>query len=415
MAGIGWPDRAVLPPETSPQRAVRPGAALLGAAGAALTAVVIGFGGTVALVVEAGHALGATPTEITSWVTGLCGGIAVTTLLLSLPLRMPIVTAWSTPGAALIIGSAAGMPFPVAIAAFLIAGLLAALIGLLPPLERAIARIPQPIAAGMLAGVLLPFGLALFGNATADPVAVATLLVVYIAARLFAPLAALLLVLASATVLLVLRGEFPALVWSAPQLVFVTPQWDLGSAIGLALPLCLATMVAQNLPGLAVLQAAGYAPPSRAAISVTGFATVMLAPFGVHGINLAAITASLCTAPDAHPDPKRRYVVAYFYSAGYVILALLAGPLVGVFTAVPRPVLSAVAGLALIGPLGLALAGSLAVQPRYREAVLVTILATASGVSPLGIAAPFWGLLVGLALFALLKWRSRHDHHEEAR
>lgn len=390
------------------------GRAVLGAASGALMAVVIGFGGTIALVVEAGHALNATPAQITSWVTGICAGVAATTLLLSLPYRMPIVTAWSTPGAALIIGSATGMAFPTAITAFVIAGLLATTIGLLPPMERAIARIPQTIAAAMLAGVLLPFGLALFGNATNDPVAVGLLLLVYIAGRLAAPVAAILLVLAAATLLVLARGAFPPLAWTAPELVFVVPGLDLWPAIGLALPLCVATMVAQNLPGLAVIRAAGYRPPTRAAISVTGMATVLLAPTGVHGINLAAVTASLCTGADAHPDPARRYIVAYFYAAGYGILALLAGPLVGVFAGVPRPVLSAVAGLALIGPLGAALANSLAEHPRRREAVLVTILATASGVAPLGIAAPFWGLVIGLALHALLGWRAGRADRQRA-
>jgi benzoate membrane transport protein len=383
-------------------------ALLLGAAGAALSATVIGFGGTIALVVEAGHVLGATQAEITSWVTGICLGVAATTLGLSLWFKMPIVTAWSTPGAALIIGASAGLPFPVAIAAFVIAGLLAAGIGLLPPLERAIARIPQPIAAAMLAGVLLPFGLALFTNATTDPIAVGVLLVTFIVARLFAPLAALLLVLVAAGVLLAIRGEFPAVAWSAPTLLVIAPEWQLWPAVGLAVPLCIATMVAQNLPGLAVLQASGYQPPSRASITATGLATALLAPTGVHGINLAAISASLCTGPDAYPDSARRYIVGVFYAASYALLAVLAGPLVGMFTALPRPVLSAVAGLALIGPLGLALAGSLAAPTRYREAVLITVLATASGVSPLGIAAPFWGLAIGLALFGLTKWRDRH-------
>lgn len=390
------------------------GRAVLSAASGALMAVVIGFGGTIALVVEAGHALNATPAEITSWVTGICVGVAATTLLLSLPLRMPIVTAWSTPGAALIIVSASGMPFATAITAFIIAGLLATAIGLLPPLERAIARIPQPIAAAMLAGVLLPFGLALFSNATNDPVAVGVLLLVYIGGRLVAPVAALLLVLAAATLLLLARNAFPPLAWTAPELVFVAPHLDLWPAIGLALPLCIATMVAQNLPGLAVLRASGYQPPARAAIGVTGIATVLLAPTGVHGINLAAVTASLCTTADAHPDPSRRYIVAYFYAAGYGILALLAGPVAGAFAGVPRPVLSAVAGLALIGPLGTALASSLAAQPRYREAVLITVLATASGVAPLGIAAPFWGLVIGLALYGLLGWRARRADRRDA-
>jgi benzoate membrane transport protein len=402
-------------PDQSVSSKPPPAGALLGAVGAAVSAVVIGFGGTIAIVVEAGHALGASPAEITSWVTGICLGVAVTTLFLSLATKIPVMTAWSTPGAALIISSAAGMSFPVAVLAFVLAGLLAMVIGLLPPLERAIARLPQPIAGAMLAGVLLPFGLALFTNATADPIAVGSLLVVYIVARLFAPLAALLLVLAAAAVLLALRGDFPAVAWTMPNLVFVVPQWDLWPALGLAVPLCIATMVAQNLAGLAVIQAAGFPPPARAAISVTGLATALLAPTGVHGINLAAITAALCTGEDAYPDPKRRYIVAYFYAAGYALLALAAGPLVAVFAGVPRPVLSAVAGLALMGPLGGALAGSLQAPVRYREAVLVTMLATASGVSPLGIAAPFWGLLIGLLLFGLTKWRDGHRRAAEER
>lgn len=379
------------------------GALVLGAAGAAIVATVVGFGGTVALIVEAARSVGAGPQEIVSWVMAVCIGIAIASFGLSLATKKPIVAAWSTPGAALVISSSAGISYAEAIGAFVVAGLLATLVGLWKPLGELVVKIPRPIASAMLAGVLLPFGLGIFSGAAADPVAVAVLLGVYLLARAFVPVAALILVLAAGILLIALRGYLGGvdlgLGW--PVLVPTMPEFSLGSVIGLGIPLFVVTMVAQNLPGLAVLTASGYLPPARAALTTTGALTTLLAPFGALGVNLAAITAALCTGPDAHPDPEKRWIVGVFLGIAYAVVALIAAPLVAVVGAVPRPLLGVIAGIALLGPLTAALGSALGAEEKYREAAIVTLLATASGLTLLGVGGAMWGLMLGLGVLGL--------------
>jgi benzoate membrane transport protein len=383
--------------------AVSPAGALLGSVGAALVAAAVGFGGTVALIVEAARTVGATPPEIVSWVTAVCIGTSISSFGLSLATRKPIVTAWSTPGAALIIGSSAGTSYAEAIGAFVVAGVLATLVGLWRPLGDLVVRIPRAVASAMLAGVLLPFGLGIFTGAANDPLTVAILLAVYLLARAIVPLAALLLVLGAGIAMIAARGYLGGidLGFGWPILVPVLPEFALARIIGLGVPLFVVTMVAQNLPGLAVISAAGYLPPARAALTTTGVLTTLLAPFGALGVNLAAITAALCTGPDAHPDPKKRWITGLFYGLAYAGIALVAAPLVAVVGAVPRPLLGVIAGIALLGPLGNALGLALGAEERYREAAIVTLLATASGLTLLGVGGAMWGLLLGLGVVGL--------------
>ncbi|WP_439470260.1 benzoate/H(+) symporter BenE family transporter [Brevundimonas sp.] len=378
----------------------------ISALSAAAVGTVIGFGGTVALVVQAGHVLGASPDQIVSMVTALCLGIGLPGLLLSWRMKVPVILAWSTPGAALLAASTLGVGWPTAVGAFVIAGALMVVTGLVPALGRLAARIHGGIASAMLAGVLLPFCLRLFLVFPTDLALAAGLFAVFLIMRRLAPTWALPAVLVGAFAVLALRGQvtLPPGTGLFGQLSPVVPVFDLKVAVSLALPLFLVTLVSQNLPGLVVLKAAGYEPPPGPLLLSTGLATVVLAPFGAYGINMAAIVAAICTGPDAHPDPQRRWIVGVIYGGLYLVVALFAAPLAGLFIAMPPAALAVLTGLALIGPLTGALSGAMA-EPDHREAAVIAFAATASGVALFGIGSAFWGLLAGFVALAALRWR----------
>lgn len=372
---------------------------------AAAVATVIGFGGTVALIVQAGQTLGASPAQIISMVTALCLGIGLPGAVLSWRLKMPVVLAWSTPGAALLAASTLGLGWPTAVGAFVLAGLLMVLTGLVPALGRLAERIPAAIASAMLAGVLLPFCLKLFLVFPTDMALAAGLLAVFLIMRRVAAAWALPAVLIAAFAVLALRGQvgLPAGTGLFGQLSPVMPVFDWKAAISLALPLFLVTLASQNLPGLVVLRAAGYAPPTGKLIFWGGMTSTILAPFGAHGVNLAAITAALCTGPEAHPDQDRRWTVGVIYGLIYLVVALFAAPLAGLFIAMPTGALAVITGLALIAPLTGSLGGMMSVV-EDREAAVLTFAATASGVALFGVGSAFWGLAIGFLALAARRW-----------
>ena len=372
---------------------------------AAAVATVIGFGGTVALIVQAGQTLGASPAQIISMVTALCLGIGLPGAVLSWRLKMPVVLAWSTPGAALLAASTLGLGWSTAVGAFVLAGLLMVLTGLVPALGRLAERIPAAIASAMLAGVLLPFCLKLFLVFPTDMTLAAGLLAVFLIMRRVAAAWALPAVLVAAFAVLALRGQvgLPAGTGLFGQLSPVMPAFDWKAAISLALPLYLVTLASQNLPGLVVLRAAGYAPPAGKLIFWGGLTSTLLAPFGAHGVNLAAITAAICTGPEAHPDQGRRWTVGVIYGLIYLVVALFAAPLAGLFIAMPTGALAVITGLALIAPLTGSLTGMMGMV-EDREAAVLTFAATASGVALFGVGSAFWGLAVGFIALAARRW-----------
>lgn len=372
---------------------------------AAAVAMVVGFGGTVALIVQAGQTLGASPAQIISMVTALCLGIGLPGTVLSWRLKMPVVLAWSTPGAALLATSTLGLGWSTAVGAFVLAGLLMVLTGLIPALGRLAERIPAAIASAMLAGVLLPFCLKLFLVFPTDMALAAGLLAVFLVMRRVAAAWALPAVLVAAFAVLALRGQvgLPAGTGLFGELSPVMPAFDWKAAISLALPLYLVTLASQNLPGLVVLRAAGYAPPAGKLIFWGGMTSTILAPFGAHGVNLAAITAALCTGPEAHPDQDRRWTVGVIYGLIYLVVALFAAPLAGLFIAMPTGALAVITGLALIAPLTGSLGGMMSVV-EDREAAVLTFAATASGVALFGVGSAFWGLAIGFLALAARRW-----------
>jgi benzoate membrane transport protein len=374
---------------------------LVSTATAALVATVAGVGGTLPVVLAAAAAAGATEAQASSWVSGLAIATALTALFLSVRYRMPIITAWSTPGAALI-ASTAGVPgFRAAVGAFVLAAVLILLTAAVRPLGRLIERIPASIASAMLAGILLRLVVAMVEYVPSAPLLVLPLIALFLVARLLMPALASLVVLVAGALIAVGLGlvkPLPSLGLSRPELIM--PAWDLATLIGLGVPLYLVTMASQNLPGFAVLRASGYQPPTQAVLAATGAASLATAFLGAHTSNLAAISAALCTGPEAHPDPGQRWKAGVFYAAWWVLIALFGASLVGVFAALPPALLVTVAGTALLGSTAGAMGIALA-NDKERFAAAGTLAVTVSGVTLVGVGSAFWGLAFGLLVIGV--------------
>jgi benzoate membrane transport protein len=376
---------------------------------AGFVCVLVGFTSSYAIVVQAGVAVRLDAAQLATMTAALALGMGLTTLLPSLWLRIPVVTAWSTPGAALLAVSLPGVPLAEAIGAFVACAVLLTLAGATGLFERWMNRIPMSIASALLAGVLLRFGLDAFAGLQVQPLVVGAMLATFLVARRVSPrwavpatlLAGLVTVLAGPGLAAVAGGVAAA---SAAPLAW-PPSFSASTLLGIALPLFVVTMASQNLPGVAVLKASGYgeAPISRL-LTIVGVATLVLAPFGAFALNLAAISAALCMAPDVHPDPRRRWVAAACAGTFYVSIAVFAGPLAALFAALPREMVVGIAGLALLPTIGRGLHAAVA-NEHEREPALVTFLVTGSGVVLWGVGSAFWGVVFGVA--ALLAWRPR--------
>ena len=367
----------------------------------ALVAVLVGFGGSVAIVLAAAQALGATPGQTSSWIAALCLAMAGASALLGWMHRIPMVTAWSTPGAALI-ASTSGITMETAVGAFVLAAALIIITGVIRPVGNLIVRIPATLAAAMLAGVLVRFVMTVLDHLTGTPQLVIPLLAFFFIVRLFSPSLAVLGVLGLGVTLtfgLGLNGAIDGRL-GISQFELIVPQFDAAVLIGLGLPLYLVTMASQNLPGFAVLRAAGYEPPVGSALLVTGVASMLTAPFGAHTSNMAAITAAICTGKDSHPDPAKRWTTSLFYGAFYLALAVTGAALVAVMLAMPPALIATVAGLALLAPFAASLTQALN-DPKGQIVAAVTFVVTASGLTLFGIGSAFWGLVAGLIVLGL--------------
>lgn len=364
---------------------------------AGIIAPLVGFAGTVALVIAAAQAVGATPGQTISWLAAISLAQAIGAMALTWRYRMPIIVAWSTPGAALIAATGGTITMPAAAGAFVLVALMIVATGLIRPVGDLVARIPPAIASAMLAGVLFKFVVDVALAAPGTPLLVLPLVAIFLVARLVHPASAMLVVVAAGVALtygLGLAGPLPREL-GLSRLEWVTPVFDLGALIGLGLPLYLVTMAAQNLPGLAVLRANGYNPPVGPVLTVTGIVSLISAPFGAHTSNLAAITAAICAGPDAHPDRDKRWPAGIVYGIAFLLLAAFAGTFVALFAAMPKALIVTIAGLALAG----ALMGALSIamsDDKTRFPAILSFATAASGVSVFGVGAAFWGLGVGL-------------------
>ncbi|HVY07386.1 MAG TPA: benzoate/H(+) symporter BenE family transporter [Burkholderiales bacterium] len=377
----------------------------LSAVVAGFVTVLVGFTSTAVIVFQAANAVGAGPAEIASWMWALGLAMGLTCIGLSLRYRMPVVTAWSTPGAAMLITGAAGVGLPEAIGAFLISGLLIAIAGFSGWFERALNRIPISIASGMLAGVLLRFGLDLFVVMKAQFLMVFAMFAVYLALRRVSPryavICAFILGIGIAAWQGTLRMNGVHLELATP--VWITPAFSMSALIGVALPLFIVTMASQNAPGVAVIRASGYPVPISPAIGWTGVATVVFAPFGAFAVNLAAITAAICMGRESHEDTARRYTASVAAGFFYILIGLFGATVGALFAAFPHELVAAIAGLALIGTIGNGLAAALT-NERDREPALITFLVAASGVTLFGIGSAFWGLIAGSLTLVILRF-----------
>ncbi|ROT98915.1 benzoate transporter BenE [Marinobacter sp. R17] len=364
---------------------------------AGFVAVLVGFSSSVVIILQAAEAAGATPTEVSSWIWALGIGMGITSGGLSLYFREPVLTAWSTPGAALLATGLTGYSLAEATGAFIFAAILTVIAGWTGWFERILKHLPQSLAAAMLAGILFQFGLDAFAALQGDFLLVALMLVTYVVGRQVLPRYAILLVLAVGMLIAGWQGQ---LHWDGLSLSLATPQWttpdfSLSVLISVGIPLFIVTMTSQNVPGLAVLRANGYQTPLSPVLTATGLVTLVLAPFGGFAYNLAAITAAICMGEEAGEKRSARYLAAVSAGVVYAIVGLFGATVVALFAAFPQAFVVALAGLALLGTIGNSLHAALD-DPGDREAALITFLVTASGLTLWGIGAAFWGLVVGV-------------------
>lgn len=369
---------------------------------AGFIAVLVGYTSSAAIVFQAAHAAGATPAEISSWLWALGLGMGFTCIGLSLYFKEPILTAWSTPGAALLITGLAGLSMSEAIGIFLFNSLLITLAGFSGLFERLMRYVPKTLAAAMLAGVLLRFGVDVFVVLPTQGALVGIMLACFLVARRYLPLYAVPLTffvgLGATTALGLFQIQHFALTFAQP--LWMTPTFSITSLIGVGIPLFIVSMASQNVPGLAVLRANGYTTPASPLIGFTGLAGLLLAPFGGFSFNLAAITAAMCMSKDADADPKQRYLAAVCAGCFYVVTGVLGATVVSLFAAFPQALIVTIAGLALLGTIGNGLTTALS-EPDERDAAVITLLVTASGLSLFGLNSAFWGLVLGMVTAAL--------------
>ncbi|MFB2683096.1 benzoate/H(+) symporter BenE family transporter [Shewanella mangrovisoli] len=374
---------------------------------AGFIAVLVGYSSSAVIILQAADAVGATSAQMSSWLWALGVGMGLTSIGLSLYYKNPVLTAWSTPGAALMVSSLAGLSIHEAVGAFLVSSLLITLCGLAGWMDKLIRIMPPSVAAAMLAGILLQFGLGLFQAMQTQLSLILLMLLVFVVLKPWAPRYIMLLTLVAGIgmsyQLDLLQLDKLELQFAAP--VWIAPTFSLASVVGVALPLFVVTMASQNMPGVAALYGHGYRPPISPLITVTGLMGVLFAPFGGFAFNLSAITAAICMGKEVDPNPATRYWAAVWGGVFYLITGLLGATVVGLFAAFPKELVLAIAGLALLGTIGNSLTAALEDNDE-REVAVITFLVTASGVSILGIGSAFWGLLLGFLMHYWHKHRA---------
>ncbi len=382
---------------------------------AGFVAVLVGFTSSVAIVFQAALAFGATPAQVSSWMWALGVGMGLCSLLPSWWLRKPVMVAWSTPGAAVLAtaGVVGGFSMADAVGAFIACAALIILFGVTGWFERIMNRIPMAIASALLAGVLARFGLQAFMAAQTALPLVLLMLGSYLLARRLWPRYAVVLTLLAGMLLVTWQGQLSlsAIRMELAVPVFTMPQFSWSALVSLAIPLFVVTMASQNLPGVAAIKSAGYGgangiPISRV-ITLTGVGTLLLAPFGAFALNLSAITAAICMGREAHENPRKRYTAAMACGAIYVVIGVFGATFTAVLTAFPNELVAAIAGLALLGTIGNALAVALQ-DESHREAAAITFLVTLSGVAIAGIGSAFWGVVAGGIAIAVQQYGRRN-------
>ena len=380
---------------------------------AGAVATVISFAGPLVIIFQAAHGAGLDDRQLSSWIWAISLGSAVLGVLLSLRYRVPVVVAWSIPGSALLVTQLPELGLDQAVGAYLVAAVLMLIVGVSGAFDWIVARLPGSIAAGMQAGILFSFGISLFKSLPAQPALVLAMFLSNVVLRRLVPRYAIAGVLVTGLLWTLASGQLhrEALVLGLATPQWISPSFSLAATFNLAVPLVLVALTGQFMPGMAVLRGAGFSTPASPLISASAIVGGLLAPFGCHGLNLAAVTASLCTGREAHELPRRRYVAAVCGGVVYLLFGIAGASVVSLFAALPGELIATLAGLALFGAISEALTRSTA-EPHERDAGLFTFLVTASGVSFLGLSSAFWGLAFGGAVHLIGHWRGMRQKRE---
>lgn len=388
------PTAASKPPQTSVWADMS-----LSAVVAGFIAVAVSYAGPLVLAFQVADSAHWSPAIVSSWVWAISIGAGVTAMVLSWHYRAPVITAWSTPGAAMLVGALAGVPFEQAVGAYIVSALVVLLFGVTGWFGRVMELLPKSIAGAMLAGILLRFGTEAFASVGRVPLLAGSMCAAWLVLRRWSPRYAIPAVLALGVLVAWVQGDLShtqiSLQWAQP--VWTTPVFTWSAALGVGLPLAAVTLTGQFVPGVAVMRAAGYTTPANPLVTTNGLVSLLLAPFGAHAINLAAITAAICTGPEAHHNPAKRYIAGMACGFFYLLIGAFGGTLVALFTALPKALVACVAGLALFGAILNGLSTAMA-NEKERDSALLTFLVTASGITLLGLGAAFWGLIAGIAM-----------------
>ncbi|CAH0127133.1 benzoate membrane transport protein [Pseudomonas sp. KD5] len=381
---------------------------------AGLISVIVNYGGTFILVFQAAKVAGLSPELTASWVWSVSIGVGVTGLFLSWVSREPIITAWSTPAAAFLVVALATTPYAEAVGAYMLSAAAFVLLGLSGYFEKVIRLIPPGVAAGLLAGILLQFGIGAFGGMSIDPMLVGLLIVAYVVLKRFTARYAVVGILALGLAFLLIQGRVD-LSGLEPQLaapVFTLPEFSLNALLSVAMPLFLITLTGQYMPGMLVLRNDGFSTSANPIVTITGLGSLLMAPYGSHAFNIAAITAAICTGKGAHEEPSKRWIAGIAAGVFYILVGVFGVTLAAVFMAFPATFITTLAGLALLGTIGASLASAMA-EAKSREASLITFLAAAANITLFGVGGAFWGLLIGLVAYAVLNGRlPRHGRYQ---
>lgn len=378
-------------------------------------AVLVGFTSSVLIIFQAAHQAGANPLEMSSWLFALGISLGVTSIAFSWHYKMPILTGWSTPGAALLATSLTGVTMPRAIGAFVFAAFLTTLVGFSGIFERLMKVVPKTVTSAMLAGILLRFGLNVFQSFQQDMQLVGIMLLTYLFGKRFCPRYVIVLVFVAGILDAASRGLFHInhFAWDLATPIFTTPDFHFETLISVGIPLFIVTMTSQNMTGLGVISGAGYQPPVSKVISLTGLTNLIFAPFGCFSISLAAITAAICTGKESDINPRYRYKSCIVAGLIWLFIGLMGATVVTLFLAFPKHIVMTIAGLALFNTIGSSLSSAL-YHEKDREAAIITLLVTASGMSIKGIGSAFWGLLFGLFALKLFSWQTDKEESEVA-
>lgn len=370
---------------------------------AGFLAVLVSYSGPLAIFFQAGASAGISPEMMTSWVWAISMGAAISGIVLSLWLKAPVVTAWSAPGTALLVALFPELSLNEAIGAYITAAIIIFIIGVSGTFDTFVRAVPKGVAAGMMAGILFQFGVGAFTAIETTPALAIGMLVSYVVfRRLFPKYTLVLLLIAGVMLAIFLEGaSLSGVRWSIAVPQFIMPEWNLGSTLSLAIPLVLVSLTGQFLPGMAILQGAGYKVKAKPVIAVSSLVSLPMALFGGITTVVAAITAAICTGKDAHEDPARRYVAGVFNGVFYLVGGLFAGTIVALFTSLPAAFVAVLAGLALLGAIASNLFAALE-DASHREASLITFIVTASGLSLFGLSSAFWGVVIGYGCYLLL-------------